>query len=1266
MATFPTQPVYVLNTPARQELGREAEWLKAQSGPALIIIEDEHLASDAVDLLLQSLSTTGQDDRRRVIVTSTHSYSPSQAMAGRRRYSPLFGYALVSLDRLDETAFHDFLTQLRWVKTNLGGALSDRQLHGITGGTLGHALIIARLASRLDRNAIALDMQRNLALALRDWVLRGIGRPNDIDYFDQECAPIFIVGAAGAPIAPSFGPGVSEMNTVGLLHVVDQHDARSFFADRTLMFGSLELPRQLLPIYRTNIGTLLTSYYRRDRDRLAAICASINHVTDPALLNGFREFVTECLPEVTEDVSSTSNALSLGKVANIVSAVRRSRRESGRQLIESMTRYAQRTDGEFWERYFSPDRAYDVRDATRFCWALSKGNRWAVREVGRLVDGESELARRTHSVLKNICGLASASLDQLGSYLAGLGTISAPLARRLHNELREDGVVQLKAMRLDSGIPELTSWLRFCWAMRTIDRVASRAYLMQEITADKIVAVAHEQEDLPALRAIVLSAADQLPRAAAQAVQRIVEAPEGNLYDALRRETQIGQLANLLYAFSRAHRRSGVRVADHIVDHVKGLLSLSDTYRQVGSALATLKRAVSSRYAERVSEAVNVDALVRQLRAEDRYIHLVGRLLATVAEVAPRLGEELVEHIDYGLYIGSSGTVGVARLALFLRGFVLASPAAERGALVERMTNDVVLRSTFTADWQKTSLEEVAFAVDRLSDAALTQSQVWQLMGFASRRHLAESILKLFESRPRTAAVATGLQVCGRFDYRLGQAALDRVVARYVARPVRQGSTANGGASASQDEDLRYTSIGALLQAAYSIDPTKVVKLADGLLARHQHLREPHNDANLGHLAHYLAGLRISSRKHALAVGVAITKANRLAALLAYNDEPANVLFLGQMLARIGRRFGSSYAQQVCTDWAEDMFDFVGAQGNLSLATQWLSLVRQSDGEHTLRAVELITDIEGDDGDLFHRCDATVALLDADRPELARKMASRVVESIGQMRNVIDLMTVIPLLLRAQRIEASVGIELVEPLLASVVGLDRMVAAAPPAAAAVAVRFFHERGRFDLVHRLYDGVLDPTLTTNIVQLAIAYALLAPTKGARQQFLGDLARHSDWQDRMAASPRFAWSRGLAVLASWTAAPEADNPFTSGPWNTGWLEAVVRDALDTHTPNAEFALVRLLVGVLDPGRLETQEIEQQTMERAKDEINQGVVVLLRSRAGQSVTVPTTVLWSLLRETALASTFVGATDRVADDDQEEGIAFAAPDYLPAVGFG
>ncbi|HEY0020585.1 MAG TPA: hypothetical protein VGC13_30075 [Longimicrobium sp.] len=1240
LSHYPEQQIYSLSVDSIGDLVTEHDFVQGRLGmDGLFIIDDQQLAPDAVDRILQLFMGIDRS-RAWVVVSSSLSFTPTQAGSVRESGGVLDDYATVRLAPLSEAEFGQFMNNYRFSPgREIDLQIGNETLYRLSNGIPGHALIIARTVASgkwtLNPNNILAVSTSELLIR---WVLDALPAHITRAKFDNDFAPLFVLGATGLPVSHLWGESASLLLQAGVIEPIDV-ESGSAPASGYYRPVSLELFMQIAQIYGKKTEDILDIAYRREPERFPDLIDRFSRTArrGRGRKRSLQRFIEANLMDIADHLHSLKHAIPLRGVVDVLVGIRRVSRKLARQLVSALMHKGNSPNEQFWKTFLVPERSSELQDVGRFFTSLADIRPGLTRRIGRFLDDDV-----TVHFLGDICRLRSPRLDTIGSYLQALTRVSPKVARELFDDFYEEGLLELKGRSLESYPQKLLLWLRFCDAIRYVDRGASRDYLSREVPSEKMIAAVITARDFGDLREMLLLYRKLAVREASGIILDLWTGHRGVLRRLLTQESQLDHLTNYLYALSRANRRIGVQIAYDVRPHIETLLGGVKRHRSLGSTLRSLSKAISPRFGRDIAGAINRTELVKSLQSELRDIDRVGVTLMNIHAVSPELSEWTVEHLAYSHYLILGATYDLRRLVQLIRGLLVTSSPEHRAHLVTRMLEDQLLITEFAEAWNDTSsLSTIAFATSAFLNIPISADSLARLMGRSSRESMESEILTRVSSADSLVQLAHGLLATARLDPNLAETALSGISERII--PFDSGD---------DQEDL--VEVGQFLQVAAAVDPKPAMVIASRTVNRLSVLRRPREEANLGRIGHFLMGLYSVSRVKAVSIAGDLVNEEHLSDRLYYNDEPWNCLLFARVLAKIDVRASRSFASKLISVLGSEMETMIEVESNASLLAQWFWTVKQAGLDFpSARYIDLAREVAGFDSDLYHLVDLGTSMLIGEPTfsDSAEWLVRSIRASANQIRNANHLTSIVNLLHRVRRIQRAVGDTDLEYELVQRFDEEQ-----------IEKLLMHERSSLVMAHAYLllssiggrkpaylNGILH-RLRPLIVRRAaesrspLDRILSLSMLGGESDLVEGAAQSAIWRERISRSPRRAWELGLAAVISRAfERREEINPLASLVVNDTVWSAVLTDALGEEPTNLEFGLTRHWVALTAPPDFEQNQIKSSLRERIAEAEGLPAWLLSQPAGYADVAGQLYPLWVMTRDSVLRSTYISWEDQI-----------------------
>jgi|GEM_PF-6411785 len=419
--------VYYLPIRLDETLSDELEFMVDRiETNTLFIIDDQHLAFDEVELLVRTFSdyySIGKA-QARLVVTSTHTFGKTSK--GRRgRESELSRAMLVRLIYGKTDEMLEVISEVR-LKAGLSTPLSDRELLQLSEGNLELAIILGRCAKDIEGRVPLDSLFENSTLKrhLVDWILRNLGRDEDITFFEREIAPIFIVGASQLIIPEDYSKAVIELLDAGFLEAGRSDDAKS-----NLFFTSnYWLSKFIRAQYQSREFQVLSEYIKRYPKLLSMFCERLSEsgLSSHCLRRLFQE-ERDFLIQTINDPFSPITLDDICKILFSITAIDHGG-EDARFLRELMSSEG-RPNYRFFSRFLRPERVQNLLSLSTFFYTLHQIDRYIAREVAATTIQQEHI-----DFILSL--LADGRLDEIGACLHAISKCSREAALVLYERLK--------------------------------------------------------------------------------------------------------------------------------------------------------------------------------------------------------------------------------------------------------------------------------------------------------------------------------------------------------------------------------------------------------------------------------------------------------------------------------------------------------------------------------------------------------------------------------------------------------------------------------------------------------------------------------------------------------------------------------------------------------------------------------------------------------------------------------------------------------------
>ncbi|HEV2914370.1 MAG TPA: ATP-binding protein [Pyrinomonadaceae bacterium] len=421
---------YYLRISSNISLFDEIEFLKAHiETDSLFIVDDQHLAFDEVERLVETFADYNSigKARAKLIVTSTHTFGKT-GQARRGRTTRLRDAVLIRLIYGITDKMRDYFFEVH-SKTGLRTPLSNDELITLSGGNLEFAIILARCAQDLgiDTPSDALT-ENELKQPITNWILMKLGRNvSEVDFFQLEIVPIFIVGASYLGIPSDFTASVKFLFEAGFLEADETEGAKG----NIYFMHNYWLAKLIRSQYQANEFSELARYIKKYPKFLPSFCERLieSAIGAPVLKKLFEEEIDF----IVETINDPFQPLYLDDVSKILRSINIADHggEDARLLRHLMS-----SDGapnyRFFSRFIRPERVCDVRTVAVFFNTLHRIDRFVAKEVTATIITDDQI-----NFILSMFEAPDCRLDEIGLCLSAIHRCSREAALVLYERLKE-------------------------------------------------------------------------------------------------------------------------------------------------------------------------------------------------------------------------------------------------------------------------------------------------------------------------------------------------------------------------------------------------------------------------------------------------------------------------------------------------------------------------------------------------------------------------------------------------------------------------------------------------------------------------------------------------------------------------------------------------------------------------------------------------------------------------------------------------------------
>lgn len=996
----------------------------------LFIIDDEELSHDMVEKVAKTLTDyVGGEGRVKLLVTSTNRYHPGQALVAGVKGGSLNKAEQVSL----ETTTRTVTEILRDLKNRgvIKMALSEDELARYSGGDLRLALLLARY-TREYKGYPSLERlagQQFLAGALSSWIVSRVFPDQDMDFFQREVVPLFVLGAFGLPVPDNFSGAVAPLRDSFFLEGTGVMVEHQFEALRPT---NQRLASIISQHYKTLHREILSDYWKKYPRLLPLLCGRFAGDWREMINRGGarperqdQSYEAELLCELLESdyrevraLLTNSNYLALD--LDGVTKVLKSAHTVGRGVLDSkllgeLANSHAPVNGErpLNDRFFEELFIYKQPVAgalERFLRVAFDIDRNLVREQARVYLEDNDPTNDFYDYVTEFQKLLLTTpcrWDEVAACLNALRRWSREFAVKLYQSLDESPTFQ------EHKPTDLASWLRFCRELRPVSREAAYRYLNSYVRVEDVLDAVLTSRSLAAVSPFLNNLHELAPRLSAQVVSELLNLHPDWMERRLRQEERLRTLRLDLRTLARLNRRAAALLTVRVMTHLCSLLGTEESYKTVGAVLETLRKFVSFRLAEEAARCFDEDEILSSLQHDNLSLDSVGKFFYSVWLVDREAANRLTEEFDYKRSVrATDGNYTFRDLCYFLRGLFIAARAGRKDALRTEIYRDQHLREELRNRWSRRGshrwkgvkhLSEAVFGFSLLREVFRSNREVIAFLQFGSPAEFEDDLLRRFNTEESILHIANGLYGVAKFDFSMGVKALREYVDRVTSIKDRFHLP-------DDYQPKNLVDIGRLFQVAGAIKPSQARRLAEHLKSLkflERVIKYQKDETNLGRLAVFISGLHKASRQQALDF------VNQTCSRAAWdrqfldNEDLENALHYARVLMHVSKAKGREYAEFIAEKHHAHLVASLKTGINLMLVSNWLRVLAQSPaGVSTANAEELaevLRDTASFDTRLRHLMETTVALLDCRLDSLADQSAERVLAQAPQMSSVRSL-----------------------------------------------------------------------------------------------------------------------------------------------------------------------------------------------------------------------------------------------------------------------
>ena len=1249
LSAHPEQRAYFLAVRPIESYIDEIRFFKSHLfSETLFIVDDQNLAVEKIEELAQAFMDFRLElkAKARLVITSTITYSPTQATARSQTRSVLNQIPSVHLRKTTEAEISQIIQTLK-DRSSLDTPLTGNEVASLSQNNIGLGLFLARCAHDLGDHLSAdrIVHSRSIGKLLREWILDRLGRRNETDFFVDQIVPVFIIASHGLPIPHDFNQSVSALVDVGILRSNDPSGNPRFFyaTNARLAF----IMRQQ---YSDLEFTVLSEYLRSNPKLLPVICEQLNsRDADRPVLHDLAEaHFADFVAAINDDV----DPIDLEGISNILDALYTSHRPISRRLLRILAFPGGQPNLLFFVKFIRLGRIRNARSLRRFFQVLDRVDRAPVRQLAFDQLGYQQLA-----IIRDFLESDWCSLDEVAASLHSIMRCSRQLAKSLYDSLSKSPIILNKMTKADEDPDGLSIWLRFCEELQPLDRNESKRYLEEHLNSGRIIEAMLKNEDFSPWSRLLLRLRRLRPKSAAELSFEILSNHVDTLERRLRAETRLVELTNDLYALSRINRRMGVLIARRIMDHINGLVAQQEKFNLVGTTLDSLRTNLSLKLAQSALASIKTDNILANLKAEDFALDLVGKFLVTLHSLSIDLAAWFENNLDYSEYLRRTSARRLTDLAYLMRGLLIAAAQQKKVERLARFLSEPLWLREFRRLWDKAStLSEQALCISLLLDIPIEKKNIFQVLSFPNINAFEEHIFQRLQDESDTLHIANYLYAIAKLDFVTALEALRRYVERIeVERSSEKAARQDSHSARTRPRSYpsyayspdNLAHVGYLLQIAASIEPEYALRVAKGI-DLDAFIFYAKNEPNLGRIFGFLTGLQRASRKLATRFVEQTTSSEIWKQQWDENEEFENVVHYARTLYDVNRDKGRHYVNFLVEQHRDDIFAIMDSEANLMLVSNWLRVIAMGDldlaPDYVKRIADLALSVTNIDTRVWHLLEATEALIECKQKGAADQMRLLAAAETSQLRtvnNVRDWVVLFHKTLRiarelnrpdlpevmSSRIEGwyffeILGFESQPVLLAYLFSINKLI---------------EDTGLYEIAHAIrkchHDMLAKARAERSVVHKLLALILL----GAPLEEIRKIAAGATWTE--------LWSAGLTALIFANSYPEEaplfsapvslyDNP---SPTESEWQNLLMKETSD-HRGNLEFALVRYLARLTGLSADLLSQLEHAANARMAAEAFERVRWLLRQEsASPDLNARPFYVWAYLRDTVLRPTYL-----------------------------
>jgi hypothetical protein len=1206
---------YLLVDPGDDLLDEQTFFQHQLDTETLFVIDDEHLASGAVEQLIQTFADASMSMhvRARLVVSSRINVGRTEALAGGRWAGELRRAVHIPLPNRSTDVIRRLMTEIK-SRQGLRTTLSDETLAVVSEGVLGVALLLARANPPETPLLTRDDMMTGDALRslLAKWIIESIERWHVRVDFAEDVAPILVLASLRLPIPANYSNFVTSLFDAGFLIARDDPANKIYaIADENL---GVMLQRQ----YKSRIGEWALNYVARYPRSITALVLCLEQVRELSILE---TVVDKNFDEVLARLAGPSDPLPLNIAARVLHAIHRASRYLSARLYRLWALPANAMNPWFLRDLIS--RAADAGELAAILHVINDAD----RHVGALLKLGTKLNDDDAALIEAVFERNHSTLDSCGRLLYELKRISEGFARHLYQRFKTSAKYEAVAAGTN-GDDDLPTVLKLCDQLRTVDRAEAYRLLEHRFTPSVVVAKILATTDLTQTMSFLLRLQRVHPRRSAEILNLLWSEHETDVTNLLSAQRDTDHLVQLLYAWSRTSRLVGAHAARGVAGRLKALVRDEKRYEAVAGTIYMVGKWVYRRLAAELCEAVDKPAVLTLLKQERRYASRVGKFLTFIHQFCPATAAWFEELLDYNEILRLARAPKLLNVIELITGFIHAAGVERRPVLVRQMLDDQSLHTLCRGRYEDTqSISEMSSALVELIRCPLQYSEILRLLGVANIGELEQDVRKRITPETNILDVAHGLFGLARINIRTARAVLRHFT-----------ETTLSATYASLRVSQNVVELGCCFQIAAAIDSAYALQLVTGrsiASLRAAAAAEP----NFGRQAVLLIGTARASRRVSREVVAGIAESVVWRTQYDHNDNMDNMIHYSRALAAISRQKAVDFAHFAYEQVGQHIVERLRVETNGNMIGQWLRLLAVAGEDlvktHAGAVVPLLAETREVDTEVWHLLECAEALLDVGHRDEARKFAMTAYDERRQLRNLRSLKDLIVLFNKAIHLAPEIGIpQLPNDLATALTDNDISLLASTERDLVLVAYFQHLALSVDL------GACSRVAHEWARKRSAVDALLKDESRDVHKvaalILADATPDTVMEEMVAADWRRmrAWEMGLLdYLFSSVRGGSLGTVFDlAGLAHQDWLELIEPD-LAEHASNIHFGLALRVAARVAPSK--AAFYEQDRIERLTDESNASRRWLLQgndSAAGKPYYV-----WTYLTETILSSTYL-----------------------------